>query len=134
MKTKLSSLVALAAVATLIFTTGCNTVSISSTEALGVPTFPPNPDPASIPVLTTPPTRPHIRLGNVQAEPSSDSVSAAKITAALQKAAAKMGADAVVIVYDRQQVIGAIVTGPWYGRSVQDIEGRVILGVAIKYQ
>lgn len=134
MKIKLSSLVVLTAVATLLLTTGCNTVSISSTEALGVPTFPPNPDPASIQILTAPPVRPHLRLGNVQAEPSSDSVSAAKITAALQKAAAKMGADAVVIVYDRQQVIGAIVTGPWYGRSIQDIQGRVIMGVAIKYQ
>lgn len=134
MKTNLRSLLALAAVATLLVTTGCNTVSIRSTEALGVPTFPPNPDPASIAILTAPPSRPNIRLGNVQAEPSNDSVSAAKITAALQKAAAKMGADAVVIVYDRQQVIGAIVTGPWYGRSIQDIEGRVIMGVAIKYQ
>ena len=84
-------------------------------------------------ILRKEPTRPHVQLGEVRAEPSSDSVSAQKIELALQNAAAKMGADAVVIVYDRTQVTGAMVTGPWYGRSFQTIVGRVIIGVAIKY-
>ena len=46
-----------------------------------------------------------------------------KIDAALRKAAAKMGADAVVIVSDRTQVTRAIVTGPWYARTVQQTTG-----------
>lgn len=74
-----------------------------------------------------------MRLGEVRAEPSSESVSAAKIEEALRKAAAKLGADAAVVVYDQTQVTGAYVTGPWYGRSIQRIEGRVVLAVAIKY-
>ena len=123
-----------AAVAGFCLFTGCNTVSISTKEALGVPTYPPKLDPAAIPILTTPPTKPHVRLGDIQAEPSSDSVSAAQITQSLQKAAAKLGADAVVITYDQNQVLGAFVTGPWWGRSVQTYSGRVIVGVAIKYQ
>lgn len=83
---------------------------------------------------TTPPTRPHVRLGEVRAEPSSTSVSAPKIEEALQKAAAKLKADAAVVVYDQTQVTGAFVTGPWYGRSLQQVEGRVVIAVAIKYQ
>ena len=123
-----------AAVLSLFALPGCSSVPTSTNQALGVPTYPPNPNPASIQILTTPPTRPHVRLGDIQAEPYSESVSAAKITEALQKAAAKIGADAVVIVYDRNQVLGAMVTGPWFGRSVQTYSGRVIVGVAIKYQ
>jgi hypothetical protein len=134
MKTSFRFLAPFAAVLALVALTGCNTVSTTTNQALGVPTFPPNMDPASIQILTTPPTRPHVRLGDIQAEPYRENASAATITLALQKAAAKLGADAVVIVSDRNQVMGAIVTGPWYGRSVQAMDQRVIVGVAIKYQ
>ena len=118
----------------LLLLTGCNSVSIRTREALGVPTFSTNPNPAGIPILTTPPTRPHVRLGDIQAEASSDSVSAAQITQSLQKAAAKLGAEAVVIAYDQNQVLGATVMGPWWGPSMHTYTGRVIIGVAIKYQ
>ncbi len=128
------SLAAAAAVAGLCLLTGCNTVSIRTTEALGVPTYPPNLNPVSIPILNTPPTRKHVRLGDIQAEPSNDSVTAAQITQSLQTAAAKLGADAVVIAYDRRQVLGAWVAGPWWGPSIQTYSGRVVIGVAIKYQ
>jgi len=74
-----------------------------------------------------------VQLGEVRAEPSSDSVSAQKIEASMRAAAAKMGANAIVIVFDRTEVTGAMVVGPWYGRSVQQIMGRVVVGVAIRY-
>lgn len=134
MITRFRSFAAVAAVAGLCVLSGCKTVSISTREALGVPTYPPNLNPASIPILTTQPTRPHVRLGDIQAEPSSDSVSAAQITQSLQQAAAKLGADAVVIAYDQHQVLGTWVSGPWWGSSVQTYSGRVIIGLAIKYQ
>ena len=54
--------------------------------------------------------------------------------AALRKAAAKLGADAVVVVSDSTQVTGAYVTGPWYGRSIERVVGRIVIAVAIKYQ
>jgi hypothetical protein len=117
---------------TLISSTGCNTVSITSKQYLGGPTYPPS-NPQTIQILRTEPTRPHVRLGEVQAEPSSDSVDVQKIEDALRKSAAKLGADAVVIVYDKTQVVGAVVNGPWWGRTVNDVTGRVIIGVAIKY-
>jgi hypothetical protein len=39
--------------------------------------------------------------------------------------------NAVVIVHHRIQVTGAIVNGPWFGRSIQTTQGRVII-VAIR--
>src|SRR5215469_16237888 len=107
------------AVVALLGTTGCKTVAISSMQYIGGPTYAPT-DPASIEILRVAPTRPNVRLGEVTAEPSSDSVSVQAIETALRNAAAKMGANAVVIVSDRTQVTGAFVTGPWYGRSLQE--------------
>ncbi len=116
----------------MLLLTGCQTVSTSTKQYLGGPIYAPS-DPATIQILREQPTRPHVRLGEVQAQPSSDSVGAMEIEAAIRKAAAKLGADAVVIVYDRTQITGAYVTGPWWGRSVNTVTGRVIIGVAIKY-
>jgi len=121
------------AIATLLLVTGCQTVSTSSTQAIGGPTYPPS-DPATVQILRTAPTKPHVRLGEVRAEPSDESVPAVKIEEALRQAAAKLGADAAVVVSDTTQVTGAYVTGPWYGRSIQRIEGRVVVAVAIKYE
>jgi hypothetical protein len=133
MKTKLCRIpCAFAALTALLLVTGCNTVSINSHQYLGVQQYPPS-DPAQIQIVRKEPTRPHLQLGEVRAEPSGEKVSAQKIETALREAAAKMGADAVVIVLDRTEVTGAVVNGPWYGRSIQQVTGRVIVGVAIKY-
>ena len=132
MKTTFRLLMSFAAVAALFLVTGCNTVSISSNQYLGVQTYPPS-NPALIQILRKEPTRPHVQLGEVRAEPSSDSVSAQKIETSMRDAAARMGADAIVIVFDRTEVTGAMVSGPWFGRTVQTITGRVVVGVAIKY-
>ena len=133
MKTKITYLTLFTAAVGMFVLTGCNTVSTSVRQDIGGPTFPPS-NPALVQILRTPPTRPHVRLGEVTAEPSSDSVPVTEIEAALRKAAAKMGADAAVVVYDKTQTTGAFVTGPWWGRSVQTIQGRVIIAVTIKYQ
>jgi hypothetical protein len=133
MKTKISYLTWFTSVIALVALTGCNTVSTSIKQDIGGPIYPPS-DPAQVQILRTAPTRPHVRLGEVTVQPSSDSVPVTEIEAALRKAAAKMGADAAVVVYDKTQTTGAYVTGPWWGRSVQTIQGRVIIAVAIKYQ
>jgi uncharacterized lipoprotein YajG len=132
MKPTLKFLAMVATAALTLLTAGCNTVSTSTTQSLAAPSYPPT-DPASVEILTTPPTRQHVRLGEVRAEPASTSTPAADIRAALQKAAAKLGANAVVIVYDQTQTVAAVVTGPWWGRSVEGIQGRVVIGVAIRY-
>ena len=132
MKTALRCLTSLAAIVILFAVTGCNTVSINSNQYLGVQSYPPS-NPAQIQILRKEPNRPHVRLGEVRAEPASENVRVQKIEESLRNAAAKMGADAIVIVFDRTEVTGAMVIGPWYGRSVQQIVGRVVVGVAIKY-
>jgi hypothetical protein len=132
MKTKIPHLTLLTATVALVALTGCNTVSTSVKQDIGGPTYAPS-NPAQVQILRTQPTRPHVRLGEVTVQPSSDSVPVTEIEAALQKAAAKMGADAAVVVYDKTQTTGAYVTGPWWGRQVQTIQGRVIIAVAIHY-
>jgi hypothetical protein len=132
MKRQIQYFISFIAVAMLFALTGCNTVSTSVRQDLGGPIYPPS-NPDQVQILRTQPTRPHVRLGEVQAQPSSDSVPVTVIEAALRKAAAKMGADAAVVVYDKTQTTGAYVTGPWWGRQVQTIQGRVIIAVAIKY-
>ena len=127
-----TSLMLLAFGAVLLATAGCNTVETSTRQEIGAPKYPPT-NPAQVQILRTEPTRPHVRLGEVQAEPSTDGTDVSLIEAALQKEAAKMGADAAVVVCDKTQVTGAMVTGPWWGRSVETIEGRVVIAVAIKY-
>jgi hypothetical protein len=133
MKLTTSVLTVTLAATVLLVTTGCQTVSTSYTQEIGGPRFPPS-DPAQVQILRTEPTRPHVRLGEVRAEPSSESVDVSKIEAALKKEAAKLGADAAVVVYDKTQVVGAQVVGGWLNRSVETIQGRVIIAIPIKYQ
>jgi hypothetical protein len=117
----------------LLLATGCHTVSSSCTQYIGVKKFPPS-DPTQIQILRTAPTRPNIRLGEVRVQSSSENVEVTKIETALKKEAAKLGADAVVLVHDKTQVVGAQVVGGWLNRSIDPIEGRVAIAVAIKYQ
>jgi hypothetical protein len=131
MKTTARHLLPLLAAAALLPLTACNTVSTQTKQYLGVSTHPPT-DPASVQVLQTPPEQPHVRLGEITVEPQGNP-STQEITAKLQAAAAKLGANAAVIVADQTQVMGAIVTGPWWGRSISPTVGRVIVGVAIRY-
>ncbi len=132
MKTLVRFLVPSLAAVALLASTGCQTVSMSYTQTIGGPAYPPS-DPLQVQILRVEPTRPHVRLGEVQAEPSDTSVDASKIEAALRKGAAKLGADAAVVVCDKTQITGAVVMGPWWGRSVEAVQGRVVIAVAIKY-
>ena len=126
MKAKLFSLFAV-----IVLAAGCNTVTVSSSQSIAAPTFPAT-DPASVQILQTPPVQPNIRLGEVSAQLQGNPTKE-MIRQKLQTAAAAMGANAVVIVSDREQVLGAYVTGPWWGRQVQTDTARVIVGVAIRY-
>jgi len=114
-----------------IFATGCNTVSVQSTQYVGVPSYPAT-DPLSVQIVRQPPTAPNVRLGEITVEPQGNPTNQ-EIEAKMQQSAAKMGANAVVIVADRTMVTGATVMGPWWGRSVTPDMGRVIIGVAIRY-
>ena len=116
----------------LVAMSGCN--SVRTTPATGVPTFPPtNPD--SVEILRVPPRQPHLRLGVVTVEPpASENVDVPSVEKELRTAAAKWGANAVVIVADRTQpVVGTGETAAWYGAEMPPESERVIVGVAIRY-
>ncbi len=93
--------------------------------------YPPT-NPANLQLLREPPMRPHIRLGEIFAEPEGNPP-ITEIEQKLLQAAAKMGADAAVLVADRTMRMGAVVSGPWYGRQISPDFQRVIIVVAIKY-
>ncbi len=79
---------------------GCSQIVANSDRFVGVPTYPPTQS-ANVQVLRAFPDRPYQRIGEVFIEPQSGNPPEAKVEQVLQKEAAKMGADAVVIVVDR---------------------------------
>ncbi len=111
--------------------TGCSFVSTRLQPYVGGPRFPPT-DPTRVEILRAEPTRAHVRLGEIFAEPSGQPT-VAQYEQALREAAAKMGAEAVVVVYDQMQVLGTVVSGPWWAPSASPIVGRVVVGLAIRY-
>ncbi len=125
-------LAGLLGIAALLLTSGCNTISVQTRQDIGVPVYAPT-DPATVQILRTPPTRPHVRLGEITMEPSSLNTPVAQLEAKLQQAAAKLGANAAVIVVDRTQVTGATVMGGWYNRQLSPDIGRVVIAVPIRY-
>ncbi len=109
----------------------CTTISVSSTRYLGVAQLPPT-DPASVVIMRHEPRRPHVRLGEVLLEPSGHP-SVAEMEQAIRTEAAKLGADAAVLVYDRTRRIGTVYQGPWWARSSHAVYGRKIVAVATHY-
>jgi hypothetical protein len=109
---------------------GCSFVSTRTQPYVGGPTFPPT-DPAQVQILRAEPSHPHHRLGEVFVEPSGDPT-VAQYEQALREGGAKMGADAVVVFYDRMQVLGTVVSGPWWAPSASPVVGRVVVGLAIR--
>jgi len=112
----------------------CATVNATTKQDIGAPRFPPS-DPARVQILRTEPQRAHDRLGDILVDASTDPAPPIeKIEAKLRDEASKLGADAVVVVYDRVQPTAAYVSGPLWDRSIQSVTGRKVVGVAIKYR
>src|SRR3989442_14192214 len=87
-------------------TIGCSTVSVQTRQDIAAPNYPPT-DPNTVQILqVTAPTAPHIRLGEITLQPSGNPTKE-MIQTKLRTAAAAWGANAVVIVADGTQVLGA---------------------------
>jgi hypothetical protein len=125
-------LVVVAVAAGALVSFGCSTVSVSSHRYLGAPNFPPT-DPAKVEILRHQPSRPHEQLGEIVLRPSGEP-DVARLEQALRVEAAKMGADAAVVVSDRTRRIGTYVDGWWWTRHAYPVYGRVIVAVGIKYR
>jgi hypothetical protein len=112
--------------------TGCSTISEHTHAYLTAPKFAPT-DPSKVTVLANEPDRAKDRLGEIrlsaEGEPPRE-----EVEKRLQAAAAKLGADAVFLVYDKVHVYPVVYAG-WYGpAAVADGERREIVAVAIKYK
>lgn len=112
----------------------CATVDVQSTEYVAAPRYQPT-DTKSVQILRAEPKAPHDRLGEVMVDASTDPPPpVVEIEQKLCQAAAKMGANAVVIVLDRVQPVAAYVTGPYWGRSIESVSGRKVIGIAIRFR
>jgi hypothetical protein len=112
----------------------CATVDVQSTQYIGGPSYQPT-DPKNVQILRTEPRAPHDRLGEVMVDASTDPPPpVVEIEQKLRQAAAKMGANAVVVVLDRVQPVAAYVTGPYWGRSIESVSGRKVIGIAIRFR
>ncbi|MBM3114490.1 hypothetical protein [Jeongeupia naejangsanensis] len=112
----------------------CASIDATSTQYVGV-AHPAPTDPASVQILREEPKKPFDRIGEVKIDASTDPApGVTEVEDKLRAEAAKLGADAVVIVYDRIQPVGAYVSGPYWAATVQDIEGHRLIGIAIKYR
>jgi hypothetical protein len=128
------SLLAGGLTAALLVLSGCATVDAQTTAYVGVehpaPTLP-----SEVAVLRSEPLRPHIRLGEVLIDASVDPAPPiAEVEQKLREESAKLGGDAVVVVYDHIQAVGAYANGPLWARDVKAIEGRKLKGIVIKYR
>src|SRR5262247_356685 len=117
-------------------TASCATVSATSMQYIGSPGQAPT-DPASVKILTAMPAQPHERLGEISLTASTQpSPAVSNLEEKIREKAGRLGADAVVIVSDSLQPIGAYAWGGWWAwdRTVYTVTGRRLVGVAIKYR
>jgi hypothetical protein len=118
----------------VVMLAACATVDVTTTEYVDAPRYQPT-EPTAVQILRTEPTVPHDRLGEVMVDASTDPAPPiVEVEQKLCKAAAKLGADAVVVVYDRIQPVAAYVSGPWWGRNIESISGRKLIAVAIRFR
>ena len=129
---KARSLLTVTIAAVVLITSGCATVRTSHRQDIGATRYPPS-HPAEIEIIRFVPARPHVRLGEVQVKLPNPNVEPDVIEAALQKESAKLGANAVIVVYDRTQATGTVMDCPTWTRSLEAIKGCAVVGIAIKY-
>ena len=118
----------------LLCLAACANIDAQTTEYVGVPHAAAT-DPASVEVLRSEPTRPHDRIGEIVLGASTEPPPpVTEIEQKLREEAAKIGGDAVVVVYDRIQPVAAYVSGPLWARDVETIQGRKLKGIVIRYR
>ena len=125
------SLGLLVALILLSFLGGCAKVTARSVPFPEVQKYPPT-DKYTVAIFRSAPARPHRQLGEIYLEPQR-SPSVSELEEKLQEAAASMGADGVVIVADKSNLMGGSAAGTWVGREIGDVQEGVVVGIAIRY-
>ena len=118
--------------ALLLALCGCTSISVDTKAYLGSPNYAPS-DPAKVQILAAEPKEPKERLGEVRLS-TGESPPREQLEEKLRQAAAKLGADAVYVVYDKTHVFPVVYVG-WAGPGgVSEETRREIVAVAIKYK
>jgi hypothetical protein len=115
----------------IIFAAGCTTVQMWTHREPDLPAYRPT-EAGVVGILRAAPDLPNVRLGEMYVQPEGNPTTA-QIEAKLQETAGKMGADAVVIVWDQSHRMGMLLSGPWYNRPIPPQDERCIIAVAIRY-
>ncbi len=122
------------ALASLAWLTACASIDATTTEYVGVPHFPPG-DPKVVQILRAEPAQPLDRLGEIMIDASVDPAPPIEdVEQRLREEAAKLGASAVVIVFDRVQPVGVVVSGPYWAPAASPVTGRRLVGIAVRYR
>jgi len=131
----INTLIGSLALAALSFVlTSCSSIDGKTSEYVGVPHYS-HTDPGQVAILRSEPTRPHERVGEMILFPSIAPAPAVHdVEKKLRKEAAKIGADAVIVLYDGIHPTEAAVSGPYANQSVQTMTGHQLIAVAIKYK
>lgn len=112
--------------------TGCASISERTHAYLGSPRLPPT-DPARVRILPGEPPEPKDRLGQVMlsiaGNPSRETVEDK-----IRRGAARLGADAAFVTYDRMHVIPVVYAGRWGPVGMSEELRRALVAVAIKFK
>jgi hypothetical protein len=113
---------------------GCASTNVSTIPYPNVPEFPAA-DPAKVQILRVEPARPHVKLGEITVDVSSSPPpTPQEVDGMLRMAAAKLGADAAVIVSDTTQPGAPVASGTWWGRTPMSRAAREVIAVAVRYR
>lgn len=111
----------------------CTMLDAHTIQYAGAPRYPSS-NPAVVKILREEPTGPNERLGEIVIDASiHPSPPVSDVEQKLRAEAGKLGADAVVVVYDSIQALSVYAASPWWGGTVPAKTGRQLIGVAIKY-
>ena len=112
---------------------GCSWVSVDTQPHFDAPTYAPV-DPGSVEILGSLPQRPYVTLGELHLD-ATGGASRSEIRMKLQKAAGKMGGNAVVLVGDTSMMeVGPLdPTSHWWSQLTDPAPDRLIVGVVIRY-
>jgi hypothetical protein len=124
---------ALVAAAAMMLAAGCaSTGAVSTIPYPDVGSYPPT-DAARVQILRAEPARPHVQLAEITVDVSSSPPpTAQEVDGLLRSAAAKLGADAAVVVADSLQPRAGVASSSWW-RGTTSGQGKVI-AVAVRYR
>ena len=113
---------------------GCASTSVSTIPYPDVGTLSPT-EPARVQILRAEPARPHVKLGEITVDASSSPPpTPQEVDGMLRTAAAKLGADAAVVVADTTQPGLPVAGATWWGRTPMSRGAREVIAVAVKYR